>query len=242
MSNDTPPSPACTVAKAQQDDLVVTHLPLAYRLAREERQLRGGSIDDLRQEASLALVECVGRYDPARGTFATFAMTAVKFHFNKLARKKEVPVQPLVSDPSVQPQTSPTGVDEQEQLAAAIAALPPRERQVMQLRLGGQKHREIAATMGLNVRQVARLVRLAKDRIGTSLGVQPQRRKRRPAVEQVEEQPVEPPAGNRRRRKKKVATRTAAVGTGQLPPMDENPAIQSLCRFLLAGAARKLRQ
>jgi RNA polymerase sigma-B factor len=68
-----------------RDELVETHLGLAYQLARRFSN-RGESYDDLAQVASIALIKSVDRFDPERGVeFSTFATRTVigelKRHF-----------------------------------------------------------------------------------------------------------------------------------------------------------------
>jgi RNA polymerase sigma-B factor len=70
---------------ALRDQLVEEHLGLAHHLARRFAN-RGESYDDLVQVASVALINAVDRFDPARGfEFSTFATRTVlgelKRHF-----------------------------------------------------------------------------------------------------------------------------------------------------------------
>jgi len=60
-----------------RDQLVAKYMPLAYRLA---RRYRGANepLDDLRQVASLGLLNAIDRYDPSRGIgFHAFAVPTI---------------------------------------------------------------------------------------------------------------------------------------------------------------------
>lgn len=76
---------ARTRDKRLRDELVETHLGLAYQLARRFSN-RGEPYDDLAQVAAVALIRSVDRFDPERGVeFSTFATRTVigelKRHF-----------------------------------------------------------------------------------------------------------------------------------------------------------------
>lgn len=76
---------ARTRDKGLRDELVESHLGLAYQLARRFAN-RGEAYEDLAQVASVALIRSVERFDPDRGVeFSTFATRTVlgelKRHF-----------------------------------------------------------------------------------------------------------------------------------------------------------------
>ncbi len=91
----TAPARPPTRDASERDELVRQHLRLAEHLARRFAN-RGVPLDDLVQVASLALVNAVDRYDPARGTtFSTFATPTIvgeiKRHFRDRSWDLRVP-------------------------------------------------------------------------------------------------------------------------------------------------------
>jgi RNA polymerase sigma-B factor len=62
--------------KSARDELVERHLPLAHRLAGRYRN-SGEPMDDLRQVATLGLINAVDRYDPGAGSFVRFAVPTI---------------------------------------------------------------------------------------------------------------------------------------------------------------------
>ena len=70
--------------KSARDDLVERHLPLAHRLAGRYRN-SGEPMDDLRQVATVGLINAVDRYDPDAGPFVRYAVPTIlgelKRHF-----------------------------------------------------------------------------------------------------------------------------------------------------------------
>ena len=69
---------------AARDDLIESHLPLAHRLAGRYRN-SGEPMDDLHQVATLGLINAADRYDPAAGSFVSYAIPTIlgelKRHF-----------------------------------------------------------------------------------------------------------------------------------------------------------------
>jgi RNA polymerase sigma-B factor len=79
--------------KALRDELICRCLPLADRMARRYRA-RPEPLDDLRQVARLGLIEAVDRYDTARGSFTTFAVTTICGEINRHLRDRTAGVHP----------------------------------------------------------------------------------------------------------------------------------------------------
>jgi RNA polymerase sigma-B factor len=70
--------------KSARDELIENHVPLAHRLASRYRN-SGEPMDDLRQVATLGLINAVDRYDAGAGPFQRYAVPTIlgelKRHF-----------------------------------------------------------------------------------------------------------------------------------------------------------------
>lgn len=70
--------------KSARDELIERHLPFAHRLAGRYRN-SGEPMDDLRQVATLGLINAVDRYEPEAGPFVRYAVPTIlgelKRHF-----------------------------------------------------------------------------------------------------------------------------------------------------------------
>lgn len=79
---------------AAREELIESYLPLAHRLASRYRN-SGEPMDDLRQVATLGLINSVDRYDPQAGPFVRYAVPNIlgelKRHFRDKAWGVHVP-------------------------------------------------------------------------------------------------------------------------------------------------------
>jgi RNA polymerase sigma-32 factor len=67
-----------------RDRLIMSYRPFALRAAEQASRLGRGNIEDLAQEATLALLEAADKFEPERGhRFATYARFAVQQRLNK---------------------------------------------------------------------------------------------------------------------------------------------------------------
>ncbi len=80
-------SDAVHVARRERDELIVSLLPLARRLAHRYRNSGQGQ-DDLEQVAYLGLVKAVDRYDPGRGALVSFAVPTILGELRRHFRDK----------------------------------------------------------------------------------------------------------------------------------------------------------
>jgi len=207
-----------------RDQLVAEHLGLARQLAHRFAN-RGETYDDLFQVASLALIDAVDRFDPARGvefsTFATHTIVGeIKRHFRdrcwavraprrvqelylKLGHISQTLAQSLGHSPTITELAQAAGttneaviealeagqnytttsfdgpqwsdqaresnfgytaaeyeqIDNRSVLGPALRALPPRQRELLQMRFfDGLTQREIANRVGLSQMHVSRLL------------------------------------------------------------------------------------
>jgi RNA polymerase sigma-B factor len=136
-------------ARADRDEIVARHMPLAQHLAR--RYSTRSENDDVLQVAAIGLIKAVDRFDPHRGiAFSTFAVPTIlgeiKRHFRDFGWSVRVPrplqdlalrVQRATEELTAQLGRSPT-VDE---LADACGA--PAE-QVLEARATGTAHHAIS--------------------------------------------------------------------------------------------------
>jgi RNA polymerase sigma-B factor len=73
--------------KSARDELVQRHLPLAHRLAGRYRN-SGEPMDDLRQVATLGLINAVDRYDLEAGSFVRYAVPTIMGELKRHFRDK----------------------------------------------------------------------------------------------------------------------------------------------------------
>lgn len=128
---------------------------LARRICADE-----GLAEDVVQEVFLALWRDPGRFDPARGSFATWLLTLIHHKAVDAVRRESTIRRRVVPAPEAGEDWSPTPVPGADQAAMARVAagqvrealhrLPAEQRQVLALSYyGGHTQREIAALTGV---------------------------------------------------------------------------------------------
>jgi RNA polymerase sigma factor for flagellar operon FliA len=188
-------------ARASEADLVRAHLPAARRLVRRlaPAAARGGGYDDLDQEAAVALLEAVRRYDPACGVpFASYALRRVRWrvldHLRSQASAagRRAPLGTVDMDgeggaggelgPALRAAVERALCAEPaedaavrsvlgEQLAEAVAELPYDDRVVLALYWQEElTYEEIARVLGVSVATAWNRHRRALDRLAQKLG------------------------------------------------------------------------
>jgi RNA polymerase sigma factor (sigma-70 family) len=152
------------VARARAGDreaeaeLVTGHLPPAYSLVNRYARRSLVPKEDLEQEAALALVTAVRKFDPARGVrFVTYAMWWVRVRVQRTCRgwrylSQEPPadnIRWIENFPERERPTPCEGVD-----LAVLRELLPRRRAAIELVLGLNGHPphsrpQLAAALGI---------------------------------------------------------------------------------------------
>ena len=128
---------------------------LAYRICADQKLA-----EDVVQEVFLTLWRDPGRFDPARGAFATWLLTVTHHRAVDAVRKESALRRHEIAVPEAGENWSPTpapGADqaaiarvEAGQVRAALHRLPFTQRQVLALAyFGGYTHSEIATLTGL---------------------------------------------------------------------------------------------
>ena len=160
----TPAGPAGR--RALRDELIRRGLPLADGLARRHQD-RPEPLDDLEQVARIGLIKAVDRYDPARGSFAAFAVITV------CAELKRHPRVPATAAAAVLPATrvrmlaggtdeTMDGLPDRLAVTELVRTLPYRIQRIITWHFyGNQTQARIAEQLGVSQMQVSRLMQQA---------------------------------------------------------------------------------
>jgi RNA polymerase sigma-70 factor (ECF subfamily) len=154
------------------------HTPLVWNAAR--RFCRDAQdAEDAVQEVFLEIWRSADRFDPARGSEATFVATIARRRLvDRLRRRMARPPATALADPASVPardEVDDASVrDEAARARAAMAQLRPEQREVLELALGhGRTHQEIAAAVGIPLGTVKSHARRGLLRLRQMLGVDP---------------------------------------------------------------------
>lgn len=135
--------------------------------------LKSGAAPDMAEECTQDVMATLWQkahlFDPARASVATWVFTIARNRRIDLLRKARRP-EPEELPWGPEPDPSPTEVlglqQESDQLAAALTALPEKQRQLIEKAYFGElSHSEIAAATGLPLGTIKSRIRLALDRL-----------------------------------------------------------------------------
>ncbi|HEV7663823.1 MAG TPA: sigma-70 family RNA polymerase sigma factor [Chloroflexota bacterium] len=137
-----------------------------------------GDAEEVVQEVFLSAWRSGHTYDAARGSTHTWILSMVRNRsIDVLRARRRRPVESLAegvdpADPSDVPTQAVSNVDA-ESARAALASLPPEQKQVIELAyFGGLSHSEIATQLAAPIGTVKGRIRLGLDRLRAAMGVQ----------------------------------------------------------------------
>ena len=146
---------------------------LAYRILGDL-----GEAEEVVQEAFLSAWRSGHTYDPSRGSAHTWILSMVRNRsIDVLRARRRRPVTPLAEgvdppDATDVPAQAASNLDAAS-ARAALDALPPEQKQVIELAyFGGLSHTEIATQLAAPIGTVKGRIRLGLDRLRAAMGVQ----------------------------------------------------------------------
>jgi RNA polymerase sigma factor (sigma-70 family) len=129
---------AVEMSPEDRNALVVKYRPLAYKLAKKLYYAHAeiealGDLDDVKQEAVIALIEAVKRDRPERGySLATLVRLMVKQHLWDLVKDQARDVRAEGTPrPDLIPDTTEHPLDEWDQVEAALSLLSKQDRYLL---------------------------------------------------------------------------------------------------------------
>lgn len=156
-----------------QDQLILSHLDLAYSIAYKFRD-KGLPLEDLKQEALLGLVRAAEDFDPSLGNqFSTYASFWIrKMLLEALRREGKTGLHAGELDEA---SLSDISAQEQQQDDLQLPeAMPELEKRVLSLSFGEKLSlKEISGQLGLTVERVKQLKQKALRRLRAILAAPP---------------------------------------------------------------------
>lgn len=135
-----------------------------------------GRAEDAVQDAFVKLWDAAARFDPARGSLRTWVVAVVRNRSIDLLRgrsareRQELALREDFGSAASGPEEQASAAIEGAAVRAALAELPPDQRQAVQLAyFGGFTQAEIAGLTGVPLSTVKGRMRLAMDKLGAYL-------------------------------------------------------------------------
>ncbi len=137
-----------------------------------------GTAEDVVHDAFVAAWQKVDKFDPARGSLRSWLLTIVRNRAIDRIRRRRSTNDMSDLDARGELRTTPNPTWEaavetidRDEISAAVAALPPEQRQAVELAyFGGNTYRQVAELTGVSSGTAASRLRLALARLRASLG------------------------------------------------------------------------
>lgn len=162
------------VRQALRDRLVLEHLPLVRAIAKRLHETLPASfdLDDLIQSGTIGLMESLDRYDPEIDfSVAAFVKHRIRGAILNSVRGSEYRDSTHEELPAEMPVPSVPQRPEVLDIRAAVAKLPPREREVLERHSEGETLVSIAVGLAVSHTRAKQLHRRAISRVQSHLAV-----------------------------------------------------------------------
>lgn len=135
--------------------------------------------EDLFSTGICGLVKAVNSYDPEKGKFKTYAPHVIQNEILMTFRKKTVPISFsldeyfFMDDGESVPYSDMIADDKdfveeilfQHSIASNLKGLSSRERQIVEMRIRGNKQREIGEALGISQKYVSKIINKVRGQI-----------------------------------------------------------------------------
>jgi RNA polymerase sigma factor (sigma-70 family) len=144
----------------QKSQMLADNEDLAIGMAYKKAKQGYGEVDDLAQEANIAMLQAADAWDESKGPFKNFASRAINNRFTDILRAKQR--RPQQQMPESFDAEQPRADTRSDDLHAAIAKLPEAERSIIGKLLEGQTVEQIGEALGQHKSTVSRAATKAR--------------------------------------------------------------------------------